>query len=240
MDPITYSPLPSARNNTRQHSPPLLHSPTSPIPTNCISILETPRKRKRPSSDSDSDSDSDQGQTKRAHYIASSPSNSLMEPLPSGPSNSVDLNHWIKSLCGEGIDLGHSIPEPVYETSSLTAAVEIDFYRYASSSPPSSVSSLGPSTPPDYNTGKLIWATQLYASSLSLPDSPAATHQPLSWLESPSLTKAQGYDGLADVTSEFLSTSWSEGNFLFDLNSPGSKSPVLCNFSVLQLTVCKF
>jgi hypothetical protein len=153
----------------------------------------------------------------------------------------IDLDHWIKSLRCEGIDLGHSIPEPVYETSPLTAAVEIDFYRYASSSPSTSVSSLGPSTPPDYNSsGKFVLATQLDTSSFNLPDSPAASHQSLSWLESPSLTKAQSYDSLADVTSDLLSTNWSEESFLFDLNSPGSELSVLCNFFVLQLTVYKF
>ena len=82
-----------------------------------------------------------------------------MKPLCSGPSN-ADLDHWIESLCSEGIDLGHSIPDPVYETSPLTAAVDIDFYRYASSSPSTSVSSLGPSTPPDYSSfGKFVLTT---------------------------------------------------------------------------------
>ena len=168
VNPRPLSPLPSTRSHAIQHSPPLLDSSPSPISTNPISISETSRKRKR-----QSDSDSDQGQTKRVHYIPSSPSNSLTEPLPSGSSNFVDLNQWIKSLSGEGIDLGHSIPEPVYETCSPTAAVEIDFYRYASSSPSSSVSSLGPSTPPDYNSsGKLYpqsnWIQAHLASQIPL------------------------------------------------------------------------
>jgi hypothetical protein len=170
VNPRQLSPLPSTQSDAIQHSPPLPDS-FSPIPTNPISISETSRKRKRQSSDSDSDSD--QGQTKRAHHIPSSPSNSLMEPLPSVPSNFVDLDQWIKSLGGEGIDLGHSIPEPVYETCSPTAAVEIDSYRYASSSPSSSVSSLGPSTPPDYTTsGKLYpqsnWIPTHLASQIPL------------------------------------------------------------------------
>lgn len=149
-----HSSLPSTQSDAKQHSPSFLDSSPSTPPINFTPISEGSRKRKRQSSDSDSEDD--QGRMKRAHCIPSSPSNSLVEPLPSGPSNSVDLDQWIKSLCGEGIDLGHSIPEPVYETSLLTDAVEIDCYRYASSSPPSSVSSPGPSTPPDYNTGELI------------------------------------------------------------------------------------
>ena len=164
-----------------------------------------------------------------------------MEPPPSEPSNLVDLDQWLKSLCGEGIDLGHSIPEPVYETSPPAAAVEVDFYRYASSSPTSSISSLGPSTPLDYNSsGKFASAAHLETSLFGVLDSPAASHQPLPWLESPSLTKVQGYDNFADVTSEFLSTNWSEENFPFDLTSPGSKLLVLCIFLSCSSLVYKF
>ena len=154
MDPRGQSPLLLTQSDAKQHSPSLLDSSPSTLPINSTPISEGSCKRKRQSSDSDSEDD--QGRMKRAHCTPSSPSNSLMEPLPSGPSNFVDLDQWIKSLGGESIDLGHSIPEPVYEACSPTAAVEIDFYRYASSSPSSSVSSLGPSTPPDYySSGKL-------------------------------------------------------------------------------------
>ena len=221
---MTHSPLPSTESDPTQDPPSLLDSSLSPIPT--ISISETSRKRKRQSLDSDSDSD--QGRMKRAYCIRSSPSSSLMEPPPSGSSNLIDVEHWLKSLCSEGIDLGHSIPEPVYETSPLTAAVEIDFYRYASSSPSTSVTSLVPATPPDYNTsGKFISATHLETSLLILPDFPAVSDQSLSWVESPSLTKAQVYNNLTDG---FLSTNWSEDNFLFNLHPPGSELPVLCFF----------
>ena len=149
MDPRGHSPLPSTQSDAKQHSPSLLDSSPSILPINSVPISEGSRKRKRPSPDSDSEDD--QGRMKRAHCTPSLPSNSFMEPPPSGPSNFVDLDQWIKSLGGEGIELGHSIPEPVYETCSQTAADEIHFHRYASSSPSSSVSSLGPSTPPNYN-----------------------------------------------------------------------------------------
>lgn len=52
--------------------------------------------------------------------------------------------------------------------------------------------------------------------------------------------KPQGSNGLVDVTSELLSTSWSDENLFFDLNSPGSELPVTLHFSVLHLTVYSF
>jgi len=167
VDPTARSSSPSNQTSARQY-------PTSPLnspPTTPISISESFRKRKRQSSDSDSEDD--QGRIKRAHCTPSSSSHHLLEPLPSGPFNLVELGHWVKSVCGEAIDLGHSIPEPVYEVSPLTAADEIDLYRYASSSPPSSVSSPGPSTPPDYNSsGKLYpqsnWIQAHLASQIPL------------------------------------------------------------------------
>jgi len=154
---VIHSFSPSIENSTALHSPSPRGSSVPTMSSDLVSISERSRKRKR--SSSDSDSEDDQSRMKRAHCTSPLPSSNFAEPVPSSPSNLADIDQWLKSLCDEGLDLSPSVPDPVYETSPLLAPVEIDFYRYSSSSPSTSVSSLGPSTPPDYNFGKFVSTT---------------------------------------------------------------------------------